>query len=83
MNILVHIQVSACEAPTLQILSLNAQHGIAAEILQLTRGTISETQEGDSLAFPSMPGVATGQVHSCGGEPEVYLQYLESWSGFL
>ena len=36
---LAQIQVSACEALTLQIQSLDAQHGIAAEILQLARGT--------------------------------------------
>ena len=31
------IQVSACEVLTLQIPNSDAQHGIAAEILQLTR----------------------------------------------
>ncbi len=33
MIILVHIQVSTCEALTLQILSLDAQQGIVAGIL--------------------------------------------------
>ena len=45
MIILVHIQVSACEALTLQILSLNAQKEISAEIMKLSlrrkRGTAS------------------------------------------
>ena len=36
---LAQIQVSACEALTLQRQSLDPQHGIAAEILQLTDGT--------------------------------------------
>ena len=79
---LAQIQVSACEALALQILSLDAQQGIAAEILQLIRGTIPETQKGHGLALPSMAGMATGQVHSCGGDLEVCLQYLEPWSVF-
>ena len=30
---------------------------------------------GHGLAFPCIPGVATGQVYDCGGDPEVCLRY--------
>lgn len=51
---LAQIKVGACEALTLQIPSLDAQQGIVAETLQLTRGTILETYMEQDFAFPSM-----------------------------
>ena len=53
---LAHIQLGACEVLTLQRLSFDVQKGIAAEMLQLIDGTVSETQKMHDLAVPSMAG---------------------------
>ena len=53
---LAHIQVVVCEAFTLQRLTSDAQKGIAAEMLQLIHGIVSEMQKMHDLAIPSMPG---------------------------
>ena len=76
MTSLAHIEVSACEALIPQILSLVAQKVIAA-----SRDTAAYQwhhigdAEGARLAFPSMPGVATGQVHSLAVDTEGSLVF--------
>lgn len=58
---LAHIQVSAFEALTVKRLSSDAQKGIAAEMVQLIHGSVSERQEMHDLAVPTMPGWRPGR----------------------
>lgn len=72
---LAHIQVSAFEALTVKRLSSDAQKGIAAEMVQLIHGSVSERQELHDLAVPTMPGWRPGRYVGVSS-------YLKSWSIF-